>query len=80
MNNENKEHRLIKQMLTAQSRLQTILHEHKEHMLLPMDAAREIATAVDVVLACYSHLANEADKHPARRLWNVAPTHHVLFH
>ena len=70
---------LWKKMLQAQCVLQDILSEHKDSMRLPADACSNLVKYTDIVLVCYSQLANWADFH-GHRLFNIVPKHHYMWH
>ena len=73
------QHQLVENMLQAQCVLQGILSEHKDSMRLPADACSNMVKYTDVVLVCYSQLANWADQH-GHALFNIVPKHHYIWH
>ena len=72
-------HMIDGDMLHNQCKVQDLLAHHKGKVVLPDVDAMLLTQHVDNVLVKYSLLANWADKE-GNLLFNVAPTHHYLWH
>ena len=70
---------MITCMLDHQLKAQQILHDHKDPVLLPLQAATDVAQAIKEILLLWSLVANDSDE-KGWNIWNTPTKLHYLHH
>ena len=79
MNKRDKMHCKVRDLLTYQLDIQSILADNAPYPFLPVGAAKNLKQLIDLYLEAYSILAQDADD-KEELLWPVVPKHHWLWH